>query len=876
MILGIGRQLRLVKFEIIRDFAQIMSLFFTSLSFPPEFRRFWGVLMTIISFDIDFFIPNSALVLFWLTTLVSWILMIWLLFLAVEKPDRLRLGEEAPNLALLSKWKRYGTQILMTILTTLYLPVARNAVQMFACRLRPWSIPEPEPVLNEFGALHHIMGVSYCYDFAHLLHILVSIFNIGFIVLLLPYQLAKIISAHRPLSNKEGHFEEDGTFALKYTKRQYYDALARDKSPYRFLYDGYELEWAHYKVIVMVIKIFILVPVVVANKQHVVIQGSVCLGILLLVTLLSFISAPFILNEDDRIDQVARLTTALTVAGGLATSLNPNRGVYIAWALNAINIFNILFMILATIFSTSTFKAFWKNLRGRVDWTEDVTSFGPEELAMEKRQRVWHNFWNAIFLFDEDLDDLQYRLLDQKKIVSEIGPDGYREGLAPASKEVSEARKYVQYHLEGLDVYYDGPVLTAAGPAPNTSLSKFGKMYIRAFPFNCFFAFDDVDEEAIIEDSQLVAFVEANKHPAIVAKRQMRQALRALSGQKVFFEHQAKGKRAMSVGVLRVIQESVTNYWSPGFKVTVTYPNGEVVTSSDALDLPGIPPEEAGGELGIGPAFELTPRVHRLLEGNKAKINARLPLIIAEQHNYREGLLEKRRKEIDDLAWSFFSAVFDNDALSRANLLAYFKNHERSPVIQGIPDKLGEGLDMLFVRRALFDVPVRGLWFCFWDQFYEDNHTLKAVINKKELLDPSYLSAIAYHLCPKSTLQALLRDEGLTKMFPDARIDALYNRLEALISAKAIASGVARSAITAAAKAARAGRRASMASDDGSSVTSRDSSATSRDSSATSRDSATSKTSARSTASSASSASSAASSKHSDESSSQMSSTWSS
>ena len=62
----------LVKFDIIRDFFQFLSLFFTEFTLPDSFKRFFGNLSGIISLDIEFVIPKfSASVIFWIVFVLT-------------------------------------------------------------------------------------------------------------------------------------------------------------------------------------------------------------------------------------------------------------------------------------------------------------------------------------------------------------------------------------------------------------------------------------------------------------------------------------------------------------------------------------------------------------------------------------------------------------------------------------------------------------------------------------------------------------------------------------------------------------------------------------------------------------------------------------
>jgi hypothetical protein len=303
-----------VRFDIYRDFLQLQSLFFSAMDFPEVFRRFWGLLTTIIAIDIDFLFPTSALLFFWVTTILAWLLVAWLFLGALRKSDDVRGGVEARAWAQTKKWKRYGTQILLTLLLTLYLPVSRNSVQLFLCRLEPYLKPTPVVEVNAFGVERVTFPGDVCWTYHHVLHIIAGVTNIIAVTMLVPIKCYRLIRQHRPLQDEE-HYTASGELVSSYTDAEYRLALAEDGSPYKFLYDGYEMRWSHYKVIVMVIKVSIILPVVIADDFRA--QAAAVLAILSLFAALSFWSAPFIKDEDDRIDQVARTTTVLTVAGGL-------------------------------------------------------------------------------------------------------------------------------------------------------------------------------------------------------------------------------------------------------------------------------------------------------------------------------------------------------------------------------------------------------------------------------------------------------------------------------------------------------------------------------------------------------------------------------
>ena len=76
----------------------------------------------------------------------------------------------------------------------------------------------------------------------------------------LPIILYRIVQRNKPvpsLFDAEGNRRVGG-----YTDADYRADLDEDQCPYKILYDGYERNWAYYKVVVLVLKIILVLPVV--------------------------------------------------------------------------------------------------------------------------------------------------------------------------------------------------------------------------------------------------------------------------------------------------------------------------------------------------------------------------------------------------------------------------------------------------------------------------------------------------------------------------------------------------------------------------------------------------------------------------------------
>lgn len=153
-----------------------------------------------------------------------------------------------------------------------------------------------------------------CYTGNHWIHFFVAVFNFFFIGILFPYQVYLIINKYQPVPHT---FDENGNLIdLQVDEEKYLTQyrlfLDRDKCPYNFLYSGFEYGWSSYKVISMVIKMLLVFPIMIHFDSEFV-AISINLAIVLSYALISGITRPFILPQDDYLDLCARVTAVLTL-----------------------------------------------------------------------------------------------------------------------------------------------------------------------------------------------------------------------------------------------------------------------------------------------------------------------------------------------------------------------------------------------------------------------------------------------------------------------------------------------------------------------------------------------------------------------------------
>jgi hypothetical protein len=157
-----------------------------------------------------------------------------------------------------------------------------------------------------------------CYEGGALLVVVAVVAGLVF-GLYLPYFLYKTIEFSRPKSLRfttEGHTRE-------FTNEDYAAALERDRSPYKFLYEGFEQRFAFYKVLVMGFKMLLILTTTVPQANNCIfanyreehlLRTSTILTTLVLAgnAAVSTRLQPFIDWTEDLLDSSGAVTNALT------------------------------------------------------------------------------------------------------------------------------------------------------------------------------------------------------------------------------------------------------------------------------------------------------------------------------------------------------------------------------------------------------------------------------------------------------------------------------------------------------------------------------------------------------------------------------------
>lgn len=835
----------LVKLEIVRDWFQTISLFFTQIGGAAleKAKALWGNLSAIIAVDLSYIhISVSPIFIYGAVGVVAVACIgafLWLVWKAKKtRPDEIREGHEAVGWDKRAEEHKKSTKAIQYILTacfSLYLPVSRIAVQIFTC---------DEQVVKGINLIagKTVVSDGSCSKWTYMpaLYATAGVLLLGF-TFFLPYFSYQLIKQSIPVGSKENpdmRYDEDGE-PQEYTDDMYHkDVQTSPKqlaNPYRFMYAGFERKWCFYKVAVMVFKFLLILPILLldSNKLY---QSLATLGVLLAFSILSLYSSPFISESADRMDAASRVTAMSVVAFALIADRDPPISDTMSMLINVINFVNLLLLAFFFVQGLASFKRWWKNKTGKMEFTNTVTdrvSTKPGKIipfwepTKEVKHRIWHPFWRNAMLqvCGEVVDERMQELI-------QLTSDNGRQNIiahfeALRNPTIGAWRHWVADNLEGLDVFWDG--VPADGHLD--SRTRFGKMYIVPYPFHCVMVYDDDPDYGFVREKDFSEFVTKNMDPIVCAKRENRLMLRCLHGKTVHLEYQCyethsvpdghetyrdnEGNertrpRMSSVSVLMSYHcgtfaiannkssdcMNPKHEWSAGFKPTLHYEDGHGVAiaphtgaSHNVRGSRTIGREEIGLDDEMGVRVNamgqpvLTDKLRELLyrPENSRLIMDAMPALLEHRQEYRRRLQQERAEKEAILSSGFWLFVYDAFGKPRAQVEEYLQRFEKNPRVQRLPTDGKKALDWLYTRvKYVTSHPVAALWFTFVDDVWTSNRNMDHFKRDglAELWDPRFPTSIAYKPMDRGTFEAWVNTHmsGCT-YFTEKVLDNLYSHV---------------------------------------------------------------------------------------------------
>lgn len=760
-----------IKFDIFTNFFQQVGLWINNLDFPKIFNDIFQKFMSFVSLMWAYISSITDLQMFYIWSILSTVLfIIWL----IQKQYDPEVEIKGPNSF---GWQQRGkiwclwTRGVVTLLTFLYLPAMTSSFNVMLCSknlMIPYELT--------------------CYQGKHWIHMAVAFFIFIFIGLVLPGVIYSTINKYQP---KPQMFDDNGDpINMEFNEKEFLTAyrllMERDPCPYNFLYSGYEYGKSAYKVIALVVKMLLVIPINPLINSDIA-STSISLVIVAVYALMSTVMKPFLLDQDDWIDIAARVTAVLTLVIQVLVVTDVIDDSISGDILVILNIINLVVMALIFVANVDFIKNFWRRFFGELKFSRGrVYNF-----QLERKKRIWQRFWRGLFSTYASLQPVNARLLEMEDIVKSEGRSKYEKGLFPVSDEIAQARRFAR-EIEGVDVYYE----------KNENDFFWGRMYIQPFPFKCQLIADNSDDRVEISDDKIIEFTKMNQRKEIQNSRWMRQALRVLSGEYVKFEYTKNmnvrcGCRTENVDVKfeRGILEVKTKANDPfchGFKVTIKYDDGyaELADGTIKSDIKTVIGHD---EIGINERFTATDNIRRLLldpENMAIYKGPKWDDFIERNKFYRDDLEEERQDHEHAASWGFWYMVFDNDYLPLQDLKDYLNKFEPNDELKGVPKLYADEFEALYSRLKYYDShPAVQYWYCWFDDIAVKNNIIRKIEKHPELFDLSCATCLAYHPMPIDELKKKLEAAGLrTKRGHGLFNNKLLNQLESKLQELGIGS----------------------------------------------------------------------------------------
>lgn len=770
-----------------------------------------------------------------------------------------------------SRGTRLANTCLVFILGLLYLPLSKLAVDALVWSSDFWPVPNPYKGGIDDPVPAALLGdpdiwrapLEFCYtttmrrdafNWAYVI-IPLAVLTIVFYTLWYPYKLMMTIKELLP------HVSPYNELGRKRSEEEmqiyYHRLLDRDKSPFNFLYNSYHRNWGYYKPLyILLFKLTNLIIICVLAKDNclfrsfptrtmLVVQQTTLIIVMTVLLVLHLLIKPFVDKIGNRSEMVSRIGYVLTAIIGLLVALNVQGStVYNTTILYMVQGFtyggNIYFALIGMSFVAHQVKR-WQN---RVDYTIDL--FSPVlDITKHIKRRVWQETLSILMLCgyeyhmpldqviafsisDEDrwppyLIDFQgsvaERHVENLKIVKQIGIEAYRSEVDFCLSEQGIYRQKliqtIQRDFTGLDAYWR----PQEPPFPSGVMSFFGKAFMVPFPPTLVLRYDEGGAHSItltrIEEFE--AYIEQNSDAKVVSKKMVRQALRALEGQKVFCPYvenvqvgdatsgmafvdrffgrisnrrgavprfgvlarssgggQSKYVMATPIsyleGTLKIERRNEFDWrgynFDSGLDVSVVYEEGKMKEFNGALSTVRKKIQvSASRAFGLTEDFEMNAALSRFLQDNEAVVVDRAPKVDKLLRKYRRKYEREARWKERVLPYSFLSDVFDNDGLSPLGLRMALVETGCGRTMRNLP-MLYEGCITLMYERlaAINRSPVHRFWWILFDELWRLNSNDYTLLRKyRRSFSPQYPTSIAYRPMPRQALESFLAKRGLWK-----------------------------------------------------------------------------------------------------------------
>jgi hypothetical protein len=826
----------MLDLEILRDALQQVGLFFSMLGSAAfgGVSKVFGKIGNLVAVDLNYVVPDInpetmlvlLLVFSALTMVVGGCFLRHAFNMLPSHADNLEQGAEAIDFEALAndnpRTMKY-TKYALTALGFIYLPVSKIVIQVLHCDYRDPAMA----AMREAGYKCDSGGARFA-----------AVLGLVFVTLGLPLAFRNLVNKAKPvgsLKDPDMCYDDDGVNYVPFTDRMYQRRIKEDPaqvhSPFVFLYKGFERRWSHYKSVVMFFKFLLVVPCVVfvGNLEA---QAVVSLLVLIGYAALCHKAAPYIDGRKDKSEAIGRFAACLTVlfaliagqataataAGGAADPSGKDKAM--RFLVFATNIVSFGSMGLLTLMGFGCVKKRIQNWHKHVSFSDSVTDAEGDapailpqlDAVLEVRHRVWWPFWDGLLAKGYSAD-VAHRLGELKRATVNDGLAAIQRHWAGESDaEFKKWRAAACGEVEGVDVFWDGKV----GPGDDAPGTKFGKMYVKRYPFEAAVVYDTARKDG----SHAVAFLDSPDDIARLVRlqrggsadgevqriREARSAIRAQIGQRFPLaatatitkrvpdgSHQVQSTDSeghttsrtvqdysnvrvsfsFQVGTLALKTHDDTKEFQAGFAVTLNYADG---TGSARKPRTGKMASFSGEHWTMGHGALVGTSLHvggnkdgrggrldEMLGANPVQ-DADLAKVAAWREGYRAKLHAAHMAKEATLPSSFWYMVYANDKLDAQGLADWLASDHADPdgggdagAISNLLTEHESGLSYLFARMTLARInAVATFWLAFWENVWANNSQMDEIAANGALLDPTQRTAVAYRPMSRSNLEAAL------------------------------------------------------------------------------------------------------------------------
>ncbi|KAH9065948.1 hypothetical protein EDB87DRAFT_1554562 [Lactarius vividus] len=726
-----------------------------------------------------------------------------------------------------------GRSIVITsfLLTVVYLPLSTLAVHVITWSDDLWAVPNPylnsttnPPVVAPLGPPDQFRDpLDFCYtttmkkneiNFAPLV-VISAIMILFALTISYPFSLRMLIKQSVPTVDK---FTELGKpRSTNDMNREYQRLLERDQNPLVFLYSGFRRDWGTYESLYLAMKFTALLIIAVIDPNNclfrsfsktrvVVVRQVLLLVVTVVFFVLQWIFSPFLDPVNNASEWVSRLNYVLTSLVALLVALDVPGKDFIGGPMLYANLIVGSTEVKVTdfaIINLAVIQRLVKRLARRIDFSIDVFSprLDVSPSSPHTRRRIWQEAITALFLTSPeckipDKQPMYYiqakcsefppyllnfqgspgeRHVENIKILREVGIVRYNETVTtshgPDSTRLSNLVEQIQQHFVGPDSYWKSP---SERPPPG-STRFFGNAWWIPFPPTLVIRYDDGPLVALKDLPDLELYVKQNSDSEVQRRRQIRIALRALDGQKVYWPYRHVDTEDPTISLclrgMRYKAQTSTYYeygtlnisrkgyliWDglqlgSGFDVKITY--------DKRIDVDG-------GVIGINDDYDLTPALARFLALNHSLIHSRVGGIEHLLAGYRLFCQRECKAKAGILTYGFLTRVYDRPTDPERLAEGYIK-HERDLRVRQLLVS-GETVFRTTYERltAVSATELGTWWYIFWDDFWRRNSdTISKLRLNAPDFNPHYPSSIAYTPLPRAALESFLVQRGLLNKKP--------------------------------------------------------------------------------------------------------------